>query len=285
MDIICKKQETADVIITIPLVINTGLPDTAATLTIKAINPDGSENTAFTQPTTTEIIAGGGVYRLVFSTSAATRLFTQEDTANPYTLLIKTATSGSTGYRAVRVYVSTKMPSEYATTANVTSAYNLVDALPTLTEIESSSILAKAASVATAAAVDALPTLAEIEASSVLAKESTVSARPTLSAIEGSTVLAKEASVAKIPELSEIEASTVLAKESTVSGIAGDVDTLLSFIKNKKVIRKESSTWYLCVRNSSDTGDILKKALKDAIGADITDLAAGIISQELATSV
>lgn len=270
MDIICKKQETADVLITIPLMINTGAPDTGATLTVKAINPDGSENTAFTTPTITEIISGGGVYKLTFSTAAATKLFTQEDTANPYTLLVKTATSGSTGYRAVRVYCSTKMPSEYATSANITSTYNLVDGLPTLAEIEASSILAKSATVATAANLATLPTLAQIEASSVLAKEVTVSARPTLLAIEGSTVIAKDATV---------------AKESTLSGINSIVTFIKKMFTNRKTLTAAGSVYSLNVFDTDDATPILTKVIKDVSGADISTPAAGVIARELKSSV
>lgn len=80
------------------------------------------------------------------------------------------------------------------------------------------------------------------------------------------------------PTLAEIEASSVLALQS-------DLTLLVSLLKNKKVIRKETDTWYLCVRNSADSADILKKALKDSTGADIDDLTAGEIAQELLSSV
>jgi hypothetical protein len=60
---------------------------------------------------------------------------------------------------------------------------------------------------------------------------------------------------------------------------------LLALITNKRGIRKESSTWYLYVRNAGDDDDILKKALKDKDGNDITDIAAGVIASELASSV
>lgn len=278
MDIICKKQETADVIITVPLAINTGAPDTGATLTIKAINPDGSENTTFTAPTVTEIISGGGVYKLTFGTTAASRLFTQEDTANPYTLLIKSATSGSAQYRAVRVYCSTKMPGEYATALAVA-------ALPTLSGIEASTVLAKSATVATAANLANLPTLAQIEASSVLAKESTVAARPVLSAIEGSTVLAKEATVAARPTLAQVEASTVLAKEATVSAVSTVVTFIKKMFTNRKTLSAAGSVYSLNIFDNDDATPILTKVIKDVSGADISTPAAGVISRELKSSV
>ena len=64
-----------------------------------------------------------------------------------------------------------------------------------------------------------------------------------------------------------------------------DMDKLMLLLINKRGIRKESSTWYLYVRNAADGADILKKALKDKDGNDITDIAAGAIAAELASSV
>jgi hypothetical protein len=95
------------------------------------------------------------------------------------------------------------------------------------------------------AMVDALPTLAEIEASTVLAKEATLTATkavvddialesfatllnvqslPTLGQIEDSTVIAKEATVATKPSLAQIEASAVLAKEATAKAAAENAE-------------------------------------------------------------
>lgn len=64
-----------------------------------------------------------------------------------------------------------------------------------------------------------------------------------------------------------------------------DLNLLISFIKNKKYLSKVATTWYLVVRNSGDTADILNKALKDSTGSDISDLTAGQLAQELASSV
>lgn len=127
MDILTRLQSDADINIVVPLVINTGAPDTGATLTIKAIKPDGTEHTTFTQPTITEVIAASGVYLLVFPSAAATKLFTLADQNNPYTLLVKTATSGSTGYRAIRVYPTTNLPGDVAkeATALLNAKYTL----------------------------------------------------------------------------------------------------------------------------------------------------------------
>lgn len=230
MDISVRKQEYSTINIVVPIVLNTGAPDTGATITVAAINPDGTQNTTFTSPSISEVISSSGVYLLSFGSGAANKLFTLEDQANPYTVLVKSATSGSTGYRAVRVYCTARMPSDIATATALSGVTALVDALPLLSEMEAS------------------------------------------------TILAKSATVTALPTLSQIEASTVLAKQA-------NIDTLLSVIRNKKVLRLESGTYYLCVRNSSDTADIMKKALKDVSGADITAPAAGIIAQELASSI
>lgn len=253
MDIYVRLQETAAINIIVGLGINTGAPDTGATLTVKAINPDGTENTTFTQPTISEVIASSGVYKLIFPTNAATKLFTQADENNPYTLLIKTATSGSTWYRAIRVYCVSKLPVDYAAASALTTVDGIVD---------------------------------DIKAE--------VLTHPTLAEIEASTVLAKEASITTI----DANVDTLVTNLATVDGLvdglvtsvaglalASDMAFLLDVIKNKKEVRKETATWYLCVRNDSDSADILKKALKDSSGADITDLTAGMIASELATSI
>lgn len=87
--------------------------------------------------------------------------------------------------------------------------------------------------------------------------------------------------------------------EMTVDGIAtakaerylacnsgnSDVTTLLSYIRNKKYISKSGSVWSLHIRNSADDADILAKELKDKDGNNITDIEAGVLAQELASSV
>lgn len=60
---------------------------------------------------------------------------------------------------------------------------------------------------------------------------------------------------------------------------------LNAYIKNKKYLTKEASTWYLIIRNDSDTGNLIKKELKDKDGNDITDIQAGVLAQELASNV
>lgn len=283
MDILVKTQATADINIVVPLTINNGtsaeIPDTgvSGTITVSAINPDGTVAT-FTAPNITEVFASSGVYKLTFLTSAATRLFTLANEANPYTLLIKSVTAGSAFYRAIRVYCVDRLPGEVAKSTEVAT-------LPTLTAIEASTVLAKAATVATASSVAALPTLASIEASSVLAKESSVTARPTLETIEGSTVLAKETSITAlrvvadaIPTLTEMEASTILAKEANLVLIK-------KLIKNKKTLTVNGGVYSLVVYDDNDIDEIMRKTVKDITGADITAIGAGVIARETKSSV
>ena len=66
---------------------------------------------------------------------------------------------------------------------------------------------------------------------------------------------------------------------------AADAEFLIDIIRNKKLLQKEGSTWYLICRNATDTEDILKKALKDKNGDEVSDIAAGILAQELKSSV
>ena len=82
-----------------------------------------------------------------------------------------------------------------------TEEHDQLMGLPTLTDVEGSTVIAKEATLqGVSGEVTTLPTLAEIEASDVLAKESTVDAL-------GSTV-------SGLPTLAEIEASTELAKQT-----------------------------------------------------------------------
>jgi hypothetical protein len=46
-----------------------------------------------------------------------------------------------------------------------------------------------------------------------------------------------------------------------------------------------NNTWYLVIRDNVDQVNILKKALRDKDGNNITDLAAGILAQELKSDV
>jgi hypothetical protein len=64
-----------------------------------------------------------------------------------------------------------------------------------------------------------------------------------------------------------------------------DAQFLLSCIRNEKVLSKIGSVWYLIIYDGTGTVEILKKALKDKDGNDITDIAAGIMALELMSTV
>jgi hypothetical protein len=76
-----------------------------------------------------------------------------------------------------------------------------------------------------------------------------------------------------------------LAKSTETTALAtqASIDLLAQYAHNKKILEKNSSTgeWFVTIRNADDTGNLLKRGLKDKTGADITDLAAGVIAQEL----
>lgn len=64
-----------------------------------------------------------------------------------------------------------------------------------------------------------------------------------------------------------------------------DAQFLLKIIKNKKALQKTGSVWELIIYDDDDTTPILQKDLKDIDGNNITDIIAGNLAQELATSV
>lgn len=260
-----RPQATASVIVIVGLGLNTGAPDTGNIPTVRAFKPDGTENTTFTAPTIAEQTGGSGIWKFTFANDAANPLFTLAGEDRPYTLLIKTATSGGTWYRTVQIFITNTLIDDVATATALAVVDGVCDDVkaevlthPTLAEIEASTVLATASALATVDTnVDTLVT--------------------NLAVVDG-IVDDIKAEVLTHPTLAEIEASTVLAMDT-------DIQFLVNVIKNKKEIRKESSTWYLCVRDSGDSSDIVKKAVKDSSGADITDIAAGQIAKELASSV
>lgn len=64
-----------------------------------------------------------------------------------------------------------------------------------------------------------------------------------------------------------------------------DAVFLVKMIKNKKALVKTGSIWELIIYDDDDATPILQKDLKDKDGSDITDLLAGVLAQELKTSV
>jgi hypothetical protein len=111
-----------------------------------------------------------------------------------------------------------------ATSVQVSGVQSVVDAIPTLLEIEASTILAKeatASSRASQASVDGKPNLVAIESSTVLAKTSDITSAQSVIIGEVNANETKidtlQTSVNSKPSLANIEASIILAKEATVA--------------------------------------------------------------------
>lgn len=73
--------------------------------------------------------------------------------------------------------------------------------------------------------------------------------------------------------------------DTQLGGIQTDTDFALKIIKNKKELKKNGSTWELIIYDDDDYTPILNKEMKDKDGNNITDLAAGVLAQELTNSV
>lgn len=147
-----------------------------------------------------------------------------------------------------------------------------IAALPTLSEIEASTVLAKETTAGSRlAAVDyvapdnagisALPLLAEIEASTILAKEATLADKLDASAYiapDNATVTEILAEVQLKPALSDIEGSTVFAKQTTL-------DLVKKFLANRMKVDTDTNQLYLY----DDDGVTVIKTfdLKDEDGA------------------
>jgi hypothetical protein len=90
-----KKQETADVILSIPLLMKDGSQAvglTLGTLSTKIIKPDGTALAGYDEATFTEPNSDG-VYVCKFPTSATNKAFTLEDQTNPYTVTLDSSTT------------------------------------------------------------------------------------------------------------------------------------------------------------------------------------------------
>lgn len=154
-------------------------------------------------------------------------------------------------------------------------------------------------------AVIVSPTLAQIEGSSILAKESTVSARPTLAQIEGSTVIAKEVTVNTIKTYTDtletavaalqtdlgdpsVDTTSIYAQILSVKNYVDTVETslgtVLKLFKNKDAFIVEGGVLKRVVYDNDGTTAILKKALKDSNGTDLS-MPTGVVTQALASEV
>jgi len=73
--------------------------------------------------------------------------------------------------------------------------------------------------------------------------------------------------------------------DTVVDGLDTNIDFLLKVVKNKKILEKTGSTWYLIIYDDDSSTEILNKAVKDADGNEISDITAGLLAQEIKTSV
>jgi len=85
--------------------------------------------------------------------------------------------------------------------------------------------------------------------------------------------------------------STIVPIDQSSSALVWEQDSgsfLVKIVKNLKEIIKISGVWYLIIYDDGEVSggtEILRKALKDSTGANITDLAAGTLAAELESSV
>ncbi len=90
-------------------------------------------------------------------------------------------------------------------------------------------------------------------------------------------------------KLMAIPSQTLTTEEHAQVMMISEVDTIVAllraFVVNEKYLQKQGADWYLIIKDEAGVADILKKALKDKDGSAITDLEAGIMAQELASSV
>jgi hypothetical protein len=187
----------------------------------------GKEGSTATLSGATVTHDGNGYYRIALTTG-------NTDTVGRLTIYSGN-TAHSMGVRALMVL----LPSVYdALVANATNSTGglptatgaitgLAGAIPTLAQIEASTILAKESTVqtrATQASVDIKPTLAQIEASTILAKEAT--AASILSAVQGLNNLSAKVNVYASP-LMEIPESGSLVYAFTVI-VRDDEDKLVN---------------------------------------------------------
>ena len=87
----------------------------------------------------------------------------------------------------------------------------------------------------------------------------------------------------RLVDLNDLSQSQILNDATPFSG--ADISMLMAFIRNKKQLIKFGSTWYLLIKDNAGTNDILKKALKDKDGHEISDIDAGVLAQEMASEV
>jgi len=86
-------------------------------------------------------------------------------------------------------------------------------------------------------------------------------------------------------ELNKVDSKAILSHEEHNKIMSIPDIQLTAYIRNKRYLEKIGTTWYIVVRNDDDSDDILRKALKDKGGNDISDIAIGVMAQEMRSSV
>ena len=98
-------------------------------------------------------------------------------------------------------------------------------------------------------------------------------------------VVPDNAGIAALPTLAEIEASTVPAKEATITTVLAAVTLLNKYVKNTKEIKVISGTKYLVIYDNDNISELIRKSLKGPSGEDISNIVAGALALENASSV
>lgn len=87
----------------------------------------------------------------------------------------------------------------------------------------------------------------------------------------------------------DLSANATIVTVSSGSGLSIEQDATLTriekSIKNKKSIIKTGDVWQLIIYDNNETSPIITKDLKDINGNNISDLTAGVLAQEFASSV
>ena len=102
-----------------------------------------------------------------------------------------------------------------------------------------------------------------------------------------STITAGNIVVRGIGELEDSSTGTATVDTDGLIGrdLVNDITYLRQIIDNKKSLVKTGSVWQLLIYDNDGIDPILVKDLKDKDGNNITDIAAGVLAQELKTSV
>ena len=130
------------------------------------------------------------------------------------------------------------------------------------------------------AEIDAIKLETDKIQSEIIDKKGEYKADVSALALESTTQLLKE-------ELELIKSQTNLITDidAAIVGLTDDMSFLLACIRNKKYLAKTGDIWYLVIRDSNDTVDMLRKPLKDKSGNNISDILAGVLAAELKSEV